>query len=79
LDPKNFRWTTTSLDSVSHAIRAERRDQSGTAVITWSSSGCDLYIRHEIPIDADTWVVPFSKVKDRRQTNRLILADTYAS
>lgn len=77
LDPADYKWTTTSRSTVAHSIKAERRDNPGTTELTWSSSGCSLFLRHVIPADADTFVVPYSKVKSRKETNCLILAASY--
>jgi hypothetical protein len=78
LDPADYRWKTTQKTVVSHSIAAVRKgaDNEGSQ-LTWASSGCSLFMRHLIPADADTWVVPFSQVKSREQVNRVLLADAY--
>lgn len=78
LEPKTLKWADSghgdTEDGWSRNLRATYRDHDpkGPADLSWNSSGSQLWVRHEIPEDVDTWVVPDSQVLDRREGNQAL-------
>jgi hypothetical protein len=85
LDPADFIWHDRKPSNPSAAkldkgkkrnIWAERRDRPSGEIradLAWCSKGSQLYIRHSIPSDVDTWVVPDAKAISREEATLAIL------
>lgn len=76
LHPKQLKWSDSkdAEDGWSRNLRASYRDQpnKSAADLRWTSAGSQLWIRHQIPADADTFVVPDDHVLDRAAGNAAI-------
>jgi hypothetical protein len=91
IDNANLIWSDSARASrragqsdgqaLSRNIRAHFRDQAqasedrGASAVSWCSNGNQLYKRHEIPANADTWVLPYSMILSRDRVTELILQD----
>lgn len=76
IDPAQLKWTDSKNgeDGWSRNLRAIYRGAAanGPAALRWTSSGSQLWIRHQIPTDADTFIVPDDHVLDRERGNAAI-------
>jgi hypothetical protein len=85
LDPADFIWHDRKPSNPAaakadkgkkHNIWAERRDRPAgekRADLAWCSKGSQLYVRHHIPADVDTWVVPDAKALTREEATTALL------
>lgn len=78
LDPADYRWSDSDRgreESWTRNLRAHLRDQDRDegAAISWCSSGAQLYMRHRIADDTDTFVVPDAEVLSREEATAAIL------
>lgn len=73
LDPSAYRWTEskhTEDDQWNRNLRAHLKGSADkAAAMTWNGV---LWVRHEIPANADTWVVPDCNVLTREEASDAI-------
>jgi hypothetical protein len=81
LNPAALIWSNSERNqagSWTRNVRAHYRDQisgqdRGAAAVSWCSGGSQLYKRHQIPVDADTWIVADAEVLSREEATAAIL------
>jgi hypothetical protein len=81
IDPAALLWRDsehTREGTWTRNIHAHYRDEisgsdRGPAALSWCSASSQLWIRHRIPADADTWVVADAEILSREEATAAIL------
>lgn len=75
LDYRDYSWADSSDggDGWSRGIRAVKRgeDKSKAADIRWTTDG-QMWMRHQVPMDADIFYLPDSHILDRQEGNQAL-------